>query len=115
MATYEEGGPDLALHRAHQEIERLSLALIEATNPGIDMDEVRRMRSAGWLALRDHFDRPDRRDSGEQVAHNALAVLRSLPVERRMEAMGMQKVGSAADLDDLFARGGWLFTETDRG
>lgn len=41
--------------------------------------------------------------------------LRSLPVERRMEAMGMKKIAGAAELDDVFARGGWLFTEADRG
>lgn len=52
---------------------------------------------------------------GPATAGLVVGALRSLPVEQRMEAMGMEKVASAADLDDLFARGGWLFTEADRG
>lgn len=44
---------------------------------------------AGYDALIEHFQRADHRQTAEQIAHNAIAVLLALPEAERMKAMGM--------------------------
>ncbi len=71
---------------------------------------------AAYDALVEHFTFHPRGDA-EGIAHNAIAVLRRLPVDQRMEAMGMVPVKYVSvcehghgDVDAYCDRGHWTST-----